>query len=992
VSLLKIQKSRNSQKFWRTLEERANEPAFQEQLHNEFPSEIEAISDPVQRRSFLKLMGASIALAGVTACTRQPTETIVPYVRQPEELIPGKPLFFATAMAMGGVATGLLVESHEGRPTKIEGNPEHPGSLGAADVFGQAAILGLYDPDRAKTLTNLGEVHPWSSFLATIRAALVAQTPFAGAGVHILTESVSSPTLAAQLRELQVRYPSLGWHQWDPASRNAARMGAKLAFGEHVDARYDVAKADVVLALDSDFLALGPASLRYAREFFGRRRPEGAESMNRLYAVESMPTPTGSRADHKLSLRPSGVGAFAFALAKALGAPGVDASSSARGVDGKDAQRFLAAVTSDLKAHAGRSLVIAGDSQPAAVHALAHAINQVLGNVGTTVTYAQAAEAEPVDQTASLSALVADMNAGRVDVLIVLSANPVYSAPADLKFAEAMAKVRLRVRLGLYEDETSALCHWQIPEAHFLEAWSDARAFDGTVSIVQPLVAPLYGGKTAHEVVAALSNTPEAKSYEIIRKNWQIDEATEGAWREWLHNGVIAGSAHAPKAVTVTGTIPAPAASPAGVEIAFRNDPTVLDGRFGNNGWLQELPKPISKLTWDNAIYVSPATMAALNGSSAPTYRGGEHGTYESSVFEIAVNGRTVRGPVFQVVGHADDCATVHLGYGRTRGGHTANGAGFDANAIRTTATLEIAAGAKLVKTGDTYDLACTQGHHLMEGRDIIRAVTREEYLHDPKSMQEGDETPPRTLTLYENQTYTGYKWGMAIDVNACFGCNACVVSCQAENNIPVVGKDQVLRGREMHWIRVDSYYRGEAENPETFFQPVPCMQCENAPCEPVCPAGATAHSHEGLNDMVYNRCVGTRYCSNNCPYKVRRFNYFLYQDWDTPSLKLARNPNVTVRSRGVMEKCTYCVQRINAAKIESQKEDRKVRDGEIRTACQQTCPADAIAFGDLNDPESRVARLQAEQRNYALLGELNTRPRTTYLGAVRNVNPDLGK
>ncbi len=992
MSLLKIQTGRNSQKFWRTLEERAGDPAFQQRLHDEFPSEVEAISDPVQRRSFLKLMGASIALAGVTACTRQPTEAIVPYVRQPEDLVPGKPLFFATAMELGGVATGLLVESHEGRPTKIEGNPEHPGSVGAADVFAQAAILGLYDPDRAKTLTNLGEVHPWSSYLATIRAALVAQTPFNGAGVRILTESVGSPTLAAQIRELQTRHTGLTWHQWDPASRNSARVGSKLAFGEYVDARYDLSKADVVVALDSDFLATGPASVRYARDFFARRRPEGAEAMNRLYAVEPMPTPTGSKADHRLSLKPTAVGSFAFALAKALGAPGVDAAAPARGVDGKDAQKFLAAVVADLKAHAGRSLVLAGDSQPAEVHALAHAINQVLGNAGATVTYAQTAEAEPVDQVESLTELVSAMNAGRVDVLIVLSANPVYTAPADLKFAEAMAKVRLRVRLGLHEDETSALCQWQIPEAHFLEAWSDTRAFDGTTSIVQPLVAPLYGGKTAHEVIAALSDTPEATSYQIIRKSWKIDDTNEATWREWLHAGVMADTAHPAKPVTVTGTIPAPAAPAAGVEIAFRNDPTVLDGRFANNGWLQELAKPLSKLTWDNALYVSPATMAGLHGSSGPTYRGGEHGTYESTVFEVKVNGLSVRGPVFEVVGHADDCVTIHLGYGRTRGGNTANGAGFDGNAIRLSTSLSLATGAQLVKTNDTYDLACMQGHHLMEGRDIIRAVTREEYLHDPKSMQEGDETPPRTLTLYPENEYKGYKWGMAIDVNSCFGCNACVVSCQAENNIPVVGKDQVLRGREMHWIRVDSYYRGEAENPETYFQPIPCMQCENAPCEPVCPAGATAHSHEGLNDMVYNRCVGTRYCSNNCPYKVRRFNYFLYQDWDTPSLKLARNPDVTVRSRGVMEKCTYCVQRINAAKIEAEKEDRKVRDGEIVTACQQTCPANAIAFGDLNDPNSRVAKLQAEIRNYALLGELNTRPRTTYLGAVRNVNPDLGK
>jgi molybdopterin-containing oxidoreductase family iron-sulfur binding subunit len=984
--------------FWRTLDERLGDPSFREHLANEFPSllpTIEQVADPVARRTFLKLMGASLALAGAAACTRQPTERIVPYVRQPEELIPGRPLFYATAMTIGGVATGLLVESHEGRPTKVEGNPQHPGSLGATDVFAQAAILGLYDPDRAQTLTNVGEIRPWSAFLGAMSAVLTAQQPLRGAGIRFLTESVSSPTLAAQIRNILSRFPAAKWHQWDPASRDNARAGSKLAFGEFVDAQYRLDQADVILSLDADVLGCGPGSLRYAREFAARRRPEQADRMNRLYAIESMPTSTGARADHRLPAKPSEVAAIARAIAEAgrAGGPGEAGAAGARG-------KFIAAVAKDLQAHRGRSLVIAGDGQPPAVHALAHAMNQTLGNVGQTVIYTQCAEAEPVVQIDSLKDLVADLNGGKVDLLIVLGGNPVYTAPADLDFADALGKAQLRVHLSLHEDETSALCHWQIPEAHFLEAWSDARGFDGTASIVQPLIAPLYGGKSAHDVLAALGDRPEQSAHDRIREFWKVDK-DEKTWRRWLHDGVVSNTAFAPKNVLAGNPQPAasgqqPAASsqqPAtsGLEIAFRNDPSVLDGRFANNGWLQELPKPITRLTWDNAVLTSPATAARLRAAESPAFTGGEHGQIITDVVELTVQGRTVRGPMFVVIGHPDDCLTVHLGYGRSRGGRLASSVGFNANAIRTSAAMDFASGVEVARTGDQFPLACTQYHHLMEGRGMVRAVTRDEYLRDPKSIREGDETPPRTITLYPDYRYDGYKWGLAIDINACIGCNACVVGCQAENNIPVVGKDQVLRGREMHWLRVDTYYRGPLENPETYFQPVPCMQCENAPCEVVCPVGATTHSHEGLNDMVYNRCVGTRYCSDNCPYKVRRFNFLLYQDWDTPSLKLARNPDVSVRSRGVMEKCTYCVQRINAAKIDTEKAGRTIADGEIKTACQQACPADAIVFGNLNDPRSRVAQLQAETRNYTLSGELNTRPRTTYLGAVRNVNPELG-
>jgi molybdopterin-containing oxidoreductase family iron-sulfur binding subunit len=984
-----------SKKFWRTLDEQIDDPAFANFLHNEFPSQVEALTDPVARRTFLRLMGASMALAGVGACTRQPFEKIVPYVRQPEEMVPGRPLHFASAMSLGGVATGILVESHEGRPTKIEGNPLHPDSLGATDIYGQAAILDLYDPDRAKTLTNLGEIRPWSAFLGAIRAALVSQQPFKGAGIRILTESVNSPTLAAQIRDVLSRYPSAKWHQWDPASRDHARAGAKLAFGEYVDTHLRLEPAEVILALDADVLGCGAGSLRHAREFAARRRPEQADRMNRLYAIETMLTTTGARADHRLPVKPSEIARVARQIADRIagGRAGGDRAGGAVDSAGSTpaVQKFVDAVAKDLAAHRGRSLVVAGDAQPPEVHALAHAMNQALGNVGQTVVYTDPVEAEPVSQIDSLRELVADMNAGKVDLLLILSGNPVYTAPTDLGFANAMGRVQLRVHLSLHEDETSALCHWLIPEAHFLESWSDARGADGTASIVQPLIAPLYGGRSAHEVIGAFGDRPERSAYDVIREHWKVDPKNDAEWRKWLHDGVIPNTALAAKTVRIASSPTAlPSTTPSGFEIGFRLDPTVLDGRFANNGWLQELPKPITKLTWDNAILVSPATAARLNGTNTPAFTGGEHGTIMSDVFELRVGGRSVRGPLFAVAGHPDDCATVHLGYGRTRGGRTMAGAGFDANAVRTSATLSFTTG-EPVRTGDTYPLACTQYHHLMEGRDLVRAVTRDEYVRDPHAMREGDETPPRTITLYPDHKYDGYKWGMAIDVNACIGCNACVVGCQAENNIPVVGKDQVLRGREMHWIRLDTYHRGPVDNPETYFQPLPCMQCENAPCEPVCPVGATVHSHEGLNDMVYNRCVGTRYCSNNCPYKVRRFNYFLYQDWNTPSLKLARNPDVSVRSRGVMEKCTYCVQRINEAKIEAEKEDRPVRDGEIQTACQQACPAEAIVFGNLNDPNSRVAKLQSETRNYALLGELNTRPRTTYLGAVRNVNPELG-
>jgi MoCo/4Fe-4S cofactor protein with predicted Tat translocation signal len=996
--------SLRGEQYWRSLEELADTEAFQELLHREFPRQA-SVLDAVSRREFLKLMGASLALAGLGACGRSaPTnEKIVPYVTQPEGLVPGMPMFFATAFTHNGAATGLLVESHEGRPTKIEGNPMHPASLGATGAFAQASILTLYDPDRSQVVTHAGAISTWSAFIIAVQSELEGQRPGRGAGIRILTESVVSPTLASQLQSLLDRLPQAKWHAYEPAGRDNARAGARLAFGEHVDAQYRIDRCDVILSLDADFLSCGGGSLRYARQFADKRRVRGDRTgMNRLYAVESTPSVTGSMADHRLALNPSEIPGVARGLAARLGAlPGEKSGelSSAR------VARWLDIVARDLQKNRGTSAVLAGDRQPPLVHALAHAMNQALGNVGRTINYTATAEVNPVNSMASLGDLVKDMEAGRVAMLIIVGGNPAFTAPADFRFQELLPKVGFSVHLGLYDDETSARCQWHIPEAHYLEAWSDARADDGTATIVQPLIAPLYGGKSAHELLSALIDDTERSGYDIVRDYWRAQNRSkdfELFWRTSLHDGVVAGTAFPPRSVKLK-TIPSSEFRVPGsqetepetqnkLEIIFSPDPTIFDGRFANNGWLQELPKPLTKLTWDNAVLVSPATAERLGLSHRIGARGGEHGRIFADMVELRYAGRTLRAPVWITPGHADGCATVYFGYGRTRAGRVGTGAGFNAYAIRTSDAPWHGSGLELRKIGSEYALACTQYHHNMEGRELVRAATLEEYRKHPDFAQGKEHAPGSEATLYPPFKYEGHAWGMVIDTSACIGCNACVVACQAENNIPVVGKTEVSRGREMHWLRVDRYYKGAADNPETFHQPVPCMHCENAPCEIVCPVAATTHSHEGLNDMVYNRCVGTRYCSNNCPYKVRRFNFFQYSDFDTPSLKLGRNPNVTVRSRGVMEKCTYCVQRINAVKIAAEKEDRAVKDGEIATACQAACPTQAIVFGDINDRNSRVAKLKGESLNYGLLAELNTRPRTTYLAKVTNPNPDLKK
>ncbi len=936
----------------------------------ESSEEMVARAARMDRRELLKFGGVSLALAGLTACTRQPAEKIVPYVRQPEEIVPGKPLFFATAMTLGGYATGLLVESNMGRPTKAEGNPLHPASLGATDAFSQAALYGLYDPDRSETVTYLEEIRAWPAFLSAMRNALEKAKERKGRGLRLMTETVGSPTLSAQLRALMMELPEARWHQWEPANRDNVWAGAAAAFGQPLDTVVQFSDADVILSLDADFLACGPGHLRSVREFSARRRSRERGRMNRLYAVESTPGVTGACADHRQPMRAADVETFARSVAVLVGVGSASVQPTP----------FARAVAEDLKAHRQRSLVLAGDGQPPAVHALAHAMNAALENAGSTVSYIDPVPARPESQAESLQRLVADMEAGEVETLIILGGNPVFTAPADVPFAKALEKVRLRAHLSPYQDETSALCQWHVPEAHFLESWSDARAFDGTASIVQPLIAPLYGGRTAHEAVAALTNQPERSSHEIVRDYWKdkLGPDFEASWRRALHDGVIAGTASAPKSVAVRPQITRSPAQPItpSLEIVFRPDPTIYDGRFANNAWLQELPKPITKLTWDNALLLSPLTAGRL-------------GVVSNEVVRLKYRGRSIEAPVWILPGHAEESATLHLGYGRTHAGKFGSKTGFNTYALLTADALAGGAGLEIARTGRRYDLVTTQQHQTMEGRALVRAGTLDEYEKNPRFAKEIVEAPGPSDSAYPPYPAHEYAWAMAIDLNACTGCNACVVACQAENNVPVVGKHEVSRGRAMHWIRVDRYFEGDPANPRTFHQPVPCMHCENAPCELVCPVAATAHSAEGLNDMVYNRCVGTRYCSNNCPYKVRRFNFFHYAtQFRAPSMRMLSNPDVTVRWRGVMEKCTYCVQRINGAKIASEKENRRVQDGEIVTACQQACPAGAIVFGNLRDPESRVAKMKATPVNYGLLEDLGTRPRTTYLAAVHNPNP----
>jgi MoCo/4Fe-4S cofactor protein with predicted Tat translocation signal len=974
---------KQGRQYWRSLDELAQSPEFDELIHREFPREASVLG-VVGRRNFLKVMGASLALAGLSGCGSEAPKHIAPYVIGPEHAASGQSQVFTSALTLGGYANGVLVSTSMGRPVKIEGNPNHPASLGATDVFSQAAILSLYDPERSQSVLERTAASTWSRFLGALQGILAEQRALKGAGLRILTETISSPTLARELRKVLEQFPSAKWHQYEPINRDNARAGAQLAYGDDVQAIYHLDKADVIVSLDSDLLFAEPARLPLIRAYSSRRRVrDGQTAMNRHYVFESALTTTGSMADHRWPVRSGEIEALAREIANGLGVRNLPAQIAHASRVPDLPENVIAAIVKDLQQHRGSSVVMAGEHQPPVVHALAMAINETLGNNDKTVTYIAPVEENPVSQAESLHELTADLNAGKVQTLLVLGGNPVYTAPADLEFDRAYQKATVRIHLGLYENATSALSQWHIPQAHELETWGDARAFDGTATVMQPLILPLYNGRSMLEVVAQFAGDSSSSDYELVREHWRdaLKSAPdfEAEWRKALSTGVVPETQReAKRNLTLKENLPAadgPAAT--GLEINFRPDPSVWDGRYINNAWLQELPKPLTKLTWDNAALIAPATAAKL-------------GVADEDVVEISADSRSVHAPILILPGHAADSITLHLGYGQAHGTRVGKDTGFNAYALRTSKAASIGTGASVRKLGKTYPLASTQKHFSMEGRDFIAETTLDDYRREPDFLQKRRETPAPGESLYPQRKYEGYAWGMVIDETACVGCNACVVACQSENNIPVVGKEEVLNSREMHWIRIDRYYSGDLNNPDASFQPLPCMHCENAPCEPVCPVHATTHSAEGLNEMTYNRCIGTRYCSNNCPYKVRRFNFLQYTEMENPAARLRSNPDVTVRERGVMEKCTYCVQRITHARIDSEKENRRIRDHEVTPACAQSCPSDAIIFGDINTPDSSVARLKATPLNYGLLEELNTRPRTTYLARVRNPNPEL--
>ena len=1148
-----------------------NSPQFRDLMRDEFPEDAGEWLDPVSRRAFLSLSAAGIALAAGTGCNPSfkaaSQRKVVPYVRQPEHIRPGVPLFFATAMPQhGGVGLGLIVKQSEGRPLKAEGNPQHPSSLGKSNLPALASALDFYDPDRSQKPVR-GDARVPGTFeqaVTDVRAALTKAAANQGEGVRVLTAPSTSPTVQRLMEKFLTRFPKAAWLQYEPVTRDNVRKATKAAFGRALNPVYDFKTADVILSLDADFLTVGPGAVRYAADFGSRRvvstihaleeehdhdaaAENAAKNLNRLYVVEGMPTSTGAVADHRLPLKPSLVEAFARELANQLD---VKKDATAAGDLPDLAKKWVAALVKDLKtdeagkSRAGKAVVIAGEQASAATHLLALLINEKLGaltpqdvknakgevvkddkgqpkKLPALVTFTDPLEAvknaagketrntlagwPTDDQVGSLEQLVKDMSAGKVDCLLMSGVNPLYDAPADLKFADALEKVRqkagtLTLHHGLYQDETAARCHWHLNAAHYLESWGDVRGHDGSVSAIQPLIAPLYGGRTLVEFLAALLDEAPSDGLSAVRRTY--DGMSDKAWETGLKGGVFADSAFKPVADAWKPDLkllddPAASVKPIkDLEIQFRPDPALFDGQQANNGWLQELPKPITNLCWDNAAMVSPRTAEKLkiqHGYTVNTYRSGERGCTETDLVKLTVNGRELIAAVHVLTGHADDAVTLHLGYGRRRVGRVGSPSegevpGFDAYQLRGTKELWSAA-VKLERTNQRFFLAVAGAHAAMESRRPVRFASKAQFVNDPEFAKvppsaaadtellvantpgtvanfkklglkhphdhshghHGHDHDKRLipLNLYHdnpikvtpatpgasrddaNKTYR--RWAMSIDLGSCIGCTACTLACVAENNIPVVGKEQVHRGRAMHWIRLDRYYTipkhdaagkeklqsdeyGAFEIPEEkrkeqakraediriHVQPVPCQQCEKAPCEVVCPVAATVHSADGLNDMVYNRCVGTRYCSNNCPYKVRRFNFLQYTDYSTDSLKLLNNPEVTVRTRGVMEKCTYCVQRIRFAEIEAEREWNnparpkdvngrpKILDGEVLTACQQACPTGAIKFGDMSDPDADILKWKAEPHSYGLLAELNTMPRTTYLAAIKNPNRDL--
>ena len=1006
-------------RYWKSLAELENTPQFREFVEREFAAPLEqAPPDSPERRRFMELMGASLALAGVTGCRWQ-EDHLVPLSRRPEGIIPGVPRRFATAMELAGTAVPLHVTSYDGRPIKVDGNPLHPESQGACFNYQQASVLGLYDPDRSDTVRRGGKPVDRGEFDAFVKEHFAALRGKNGAGLYVLSEASASPTLANLRRQLLAAMPQAKWVTFEPTAADGARGGSVLAFGTAHRTHFRFDRAKLVLSLDADpFASTFPASLVNARGFSQTRNPE--KEMSRLYVIESSYSHIGAQADHRLALRSELIKAVAAYLdaeisAKANPLPefgGAQPKPNAPFLAEAQLQKFLTALVKDLLANVGRSIIVAGPQQPPEVHALVHRLNQLLGNVGVTVNYTQ--EEEPVqgDSTA-LKALVAD--AGGIDTLLILGGNPAYTAPADIAFADALSKAKTSLHLSLYNDETSQLSTWHVPAAHYLESWGDVRAWNGLLTLVQPLIAPLHGGISALELLARVLGEEKPDGRALVRKTHE-PLSSDRVFRRVLNDGFLHNSEYPRVQPALKPLAPLQFAERelgqgrlgnGSYELLFVTDGKVHDGRFANNGWLMELPGSFTKLGWDNAVLMPIGIAQELNHQ-------------DGHLVTLTLNGKSITLPGVIIPGQAEGSLRVPLGYGRTHAGKVAGltsagvaPVGANAYTLRNSEAAHVTVGASIAKAGEGPRLAISQdlwgidtlGREGIQERlgEIVREGTLEEYKKEPHFAQHKVHHPPLLSLWVPPVSYEGHKWGMSVDLNKCIGCNACVSACQAENNVPVVGRKPMSMGREMLWLRVDRYYAGDPETAEVAFQPLPCQQCENAPCEQVCPVGATMHSSEGLNDMVYNRCIGTRYCSNNCPYKVRRFNYFNYNvdvigitpftPTDDPKMKVKSmvfNPEVTVRGRGVMEKCTFCVQRIQNTKIKAKNEKRAIADGEIKTACQQTCPTEAIVFGDLNDPKSEVRRQQNLPRSYAVLGELNNKPRVQYLARVKNPNPEL--
>lgn len=943
----------NGPRAWAGIEELSEDPGFRAFIDAEYPAVHEF--SKTARREFLKLMGASFALAGLTGCEKSSFVTALPYVDQPASEIIGLPRYYATAVLLDGYAQPVIATAHAGRPTKLDGNPGHPATQGRSDMFMQSAVLQLYDPDRAAAPARHGEAVSWGDVESAIGVMRENWRTDQGEGVRLLTGPATSPTLLRQIDAFRKQFPKARVHVHAATGREARRQITAAVYGQPIDLHYGLADCDVVVGLDDDFLGPGPDQVRNALGWAQARRRSSDRPGNRLFMAESVPTATGALAAHRLIADARRMPAIAEALANALGVTGASKPDATEAEAG-----WIARVVAACKDRAGRSLFVSGLSGGVAAAVWVARINQQFGNAGQTLKLT-APIAGPAD-AATLADLVSDINAERVSSLLVLDCNPVYSAPGELNVGDAIKRVRSSLHLGLHRDETGALCEWQLPLAHPLESWSDARAVDGTATILQPVISPFYDVRSVHDILAKLLGEVDQAPDAAVRETWRASfgDAFEARWKQALHDGFIAGAAPFVTASPTSNTIASPN-KPGGLDIVFQPDPTVWDGQFANVGWLQELPKTLTTVTWSNVIAVSPALAKRFSAAN------GDH-------VEVTVGERHVEGPLWIMPGQADNTVALYLGYGRTRAGRVGDNLGYDAYKVRPAAEPWLAQGS-LRKLETREDLAVTQLHHRLDGFDLAREIR-------PGQVERAK---PEQASLYAPWPSSKNAWGMVIDLDSCIGCNACVTACTAENNVPVVGADQVRAGREMHWLRIARYYTGDVAEPRSFFEPVPCMHCEDAPCEMGCPVNATTHSPEGVNQMVYNRCIGTRTCSSYCPYKVRRFNFYDYRPPADSSEHAAHNPDVTVRSRGVMEKCTYCTQRIEAAHVAADKENRPIRDGEVVTACQQACPTKAIVFGDINDPNSEVSRLKRDGRHYVLLEELGTRPRTTYLARWRD-------